>query len=115
MSACEAAAAFAAFSLVMMAVNHSKLLRQLKELEGQLIGQAEAVRGDITLIESELRLRLVPQFDGLTALFNRLREGVSELSAAEAQVGRGKAQAEAFHLACAVREAHYLLEMKAGN
>ena len=111
----QAAAAFAAFSLVMMAVNHSKLLRQLKELEGQLIGQAEAVRGDITLIESELRLRLVPQFDGLTALFNRLREGVSELSAAEAQVGRGKAQAEAFHLACAVREAHYLLEMKAGN
>ena len=111
----QAAAAFAVFSLVMMGVNHSKLMRQLKELEGQIVGQAEAVRGDITLIESELRLRLIPQFDGLSALLQRLREGVSQLSEAEAKVGRGNAKAEAFHLACAVREAHYLLEMKAGN
>jgi len=111
----QAAAAFAVFSLVMMGVNHSKLMRQLKELEGQLVGQAEAVRGDITLIESELRLRLIPQFDGLATLLQRLREGVSQLSEAEAEVGRGNAKAEAFYLACAVREAHYLLEMKAGN
>ncbi|OXE36093.1 MAG: hypothetical protein CGW95_09780 [Phenylobacterium zucineum] len=111
----QVAAAFAAGSLVMMAVNHSKLMRQLKELEGQLIEQSEAVRGDIRLIESELRLRLIPQFDGLTALLDRLRKGVLELSAAEATVGRGNAKPEAFNLACAVREANYLLEMKAGN
>lgn len=111
----QMAAAFAAGSLVMMAMNHSKLMRQLKELEGKLVKQGEAVRGDITLIESELRLRLIPQFDGLAALLNRLRKGVADLSAAEAQVGRGNAKPEAFHLACAVREAHYLLEMKAGN
>ena len=111
----QAAAAFAVFSLVMMGVNHSKLLRQLKELEGQLIGQAEAVRGDITLIESELRLRLIPQFDGLAALLVRLQNGLADLHAAEVVVGHGNAKAEAFHLACAVREAQYLLEMKAGN
>lgn len=111
----QMAAAFAAGSLVMMAVNHSKLMRQLKELEGKLVEQGEAVRGDITLIESELQLRLIPQFDGLAALLNRLRKGVADLSAAEAQVGRGNAKPEAFHLACAVREAKYLLEMKAGN
>lgn len=111
----QAAAAFAAASLVMMAVNHSKLMRQLKELEGQLVEQAEAVRGDITLIESELCLRMVPQFDGLAALFNRLNDGLAKLCASERLVGIGKAKAEAFHLACAVREAHYLLEMKAGN
>ncbi len=111
----QVAVSMVALSLVMMAVNHSKLMRQLKELEGQLLEQAEAVRGDITLIESELRLRLIPQFAGLAALHQRLREGVSELDAAEVQVGRGNAKAEAFHLACAMREAHYLLEMKAGN
>jgi hypothetical protein len=111
----QVAAGAAVLSLIMMAANHSKLMRQLKELEGQLVEQAEAVRGDIRLIESELRLRLIPQFDGLAALLNRLRKGVAELSAAEAQVGRGNAKPEAFHLACAVREANYLLEMKAGN
>lgn len=105
----------AVLSLIMMGVNHSKLMRHLKELEGQLVGQAEAVRGDITLIESELRLRLIPQFDGLAGLLNRIKDGIAELNAAEAQVGRGNAKAEAFHLACAVREANYLLEMKAGN
>ena len=111
----QAAAGFAAFSLIMMGVNHSKLMRQLKELEGQLVGQAEAVRGDITLIESELRLRLIPQFDGLAALLVRLQNGLADLHAAEVVVGHGNAKAEAFHLACAVREAQYLLEMKAGN
>jgi hypothetical protein len=111
----QVAAGAAVLSLIMMAVNHSKLMRQLKGLEGQLVGQAEAVRGDITLIESELRLRLIPQFDGLAALLGRLQDGLANLGAAEALVGHGNAKAEAFHLACAVREANYLLEMKAGN
>lgn len=111
----QVAAGAAVMSLIMMAVNHSKLMRQLKELEGQLVGQAEAVRGDITLIESELRLRLIPQFDGLAVLLGRLQDGLANLGAAEALVGHGNAKAEAFHLACAAREAKYLLEMKAGN
>lgn len=111
----QAAAAFAAFSLVMVAVNHSKLMRQLKELEGKLVEQAAAVKGDLGLIESELRLRLVPQFDGLSGLFDRLENGRAALAAAEVTVGTGAANAEAFTLACAVREARYLLEMKAGN
>jgi hypothetical protein len=111
----QIAAGTAVLSLVMMVVNHSKLMRQLKELEGQLVEQAEAVRCDIRLIESELRLRLIPQFDGLAALLDRLRKGVVALRTAEAIVGVGNAKTEAFHLACALREAKYLLEMKAGN
>lgn len=111
----QAAIGFAVFSGVMMWVNHSKLMRQLKELEGKLVEQAAAIRGDIGLIENELRLRLIPQFDGLTDLFERLDDRRAELVTAETTKGVGGAKAEAMHLAFAVREARYLLEMKAGN
>jgi len=112
----QAAAAAVVFSGIMMAVNHQKLLRQLRDLEGQVKTQAEAVRGDVGLIKSELAHRMLPQLDGLMNLIRRLEVELIGLHDAENGDDTSEAaKAKAFELACSFREAQYLLEMKAGD
>ena len=111
----QVALAAVAFSAVIAAVNHSKILRQLKELEGQLKEQATAVRGDIQLIAGELSTRMIPQFEGLLALISRFDDEIKSLRDAEGETDSVAADAKAFQLACTMREAQYLLQMKAGN
>ncbi|MFT4075633.1 MAG: hypothetical protein QM647_08865 [Asticcacaulis sp.] len=109
----QVALAVAVFSGVMMLANHQRDLRHLKELEGQIAVQAEAVRGDIKFIDTELFQRMRPQFNRLVALMADLRDGLAGLRQVEADDGDGREAA--LYLARHYREASYLLQMKAGN
>jgi hypothetical protein len=111
----QIAAAAVVFSGIMMAVNHQKLLRQLKELEGQVKTQAEAVRGDIDMIDGIFRFRIRPQSGAMLSLIGTLEDQLQHLHAAEDHGDADQAKADAFLLACAFREAQHVLEMKAGD
>lgn len=111
----QIAAAAVVFSGIMMAVNHQKLLRQLKELEGQVKTQAEAVRGDIDMIDGIFRFRIRPQSAGMLSLIGTLEEHLQSLQVAEDGGDADRARADAFLLASAFREAKHVLEMKAGD
>ena len=111
----QIAAAAVVFSGIMMAVNHQKLLRQLKELEGQVKAQAEAVRGDIDMIDGIFRFRIRPQSAGMLSLIRTLEEHLQSLQVAEDGGDADRARADAFLLASTFREAKHVLEMKAGD
>ncbi len=108
------AAAAAAFALIMHFVNESKLLRQLKELEGQLLVDAQAARNDMSLVETLITTRLLPQIDGLTSAATILE---AELSAVQQSEARQEAAARehAVRLSMTVADGKQLLQTVAGN
>lgn len=110
------AAVVAAGAVVMHFVNQSKELRQLKEMEGVITSNAEAARGDFTLMRSLITTRLAPQTDRILAVMDDLHTCGTALRADEqATNATARAQITANRLARAVVEARHLLELTAGN
>lgn len=107
--------AMVAFSGIMLAVNRQRLLRHLKELEGQVKAQAEAVRGDVGLVGELFATRLRPQFAAMLSLIANMETQMEHLHEAETYQDNDQAQADAYLLACSLREAKQVLEMKAGD
>ncbi len=105
-----------AVAVVAHGVHNSRALRKLKELEGQLTEQAEAISGEIqtciTLVQTQMR----PQFQALADYAYLIEGCVSELRAAD-PTGAGVAMPPhaAFQLKIALLEARRLLETKAGD
>lgn len=108
------AAVAAAVSVVMLFINESKLLRQLKEMEGQLVVDASAARGDMTMVESVINTRLLPQLDGLIAATVVLENEVAGVREAEVD-GSPAARERALRLSFSVAEGKQLLETLAGD
>lgn len=106
----QAAVAAVAVSAVILAVQHQQLLRQLKELEGQMGELASQVAGDLSWIAAELREGLLPRINAMLNTLHRLEEGLARFDATP-----DLPRAEGFALAMAVREARYYVETKAGS
>ncbi|MDQ0462957.1 hypothetical protein QO010_000705 [Caulobacter ginsengisoli] len=109
------AAAVAAGALVMQAINHSKALRQLKEMEGTISLNAEAARGDFALMRNLLSTRLIPQMTRILAVLDALQSRSTALRVSERLATAGDPREAATRLAFTVVEARHLLELTAGN
>ena len=96
--------------------NRSKIFRQLKEMEGELSRQAAAVKGQLKLIRSLIETRLIPQFDGLTEVANRLEDQRTPLAVGDATMEEERrSQMNAFRLACSLMEGKQLLKTLGGD
>jgi len=71
------------FAGVMLAINHQKRLRQLKEIEGQVTAMATAIRGDIQMFIGMTEEEVVPQYDQALVLIDRLARLTTQLRDAE--------------------------------
>jgi hypothetical protein len=101
----------------------SRMLRRLKEVEGQLKVNAQTARGDLSIMSSLLTTRMIPQLEQMTVLIGRLEEGLLALPrTAEdrairdaGQIGDPTAKDRALQLAFAVIEGKKLVGMAAGD
>jgi|GEM_PF-6968799 len=105
------AAVIGAGAVVMHLVNKSRALRQLKEMEGTILLNAEAARGDFALMVNLIETRLTPQLDRILAIYDDLANGAAALRAAPDDQRRR----EATQLAMAVVEGRHLLNTLAGD
>jgi hypothetical protein len=106
----------AAIAVVAHGIHNSRSLRKLKDLEGQLAEQAEAVAGEIRTFTAIVEAQMRPQFVALadSAL---LIETYAELLRAAAAAGAGVSTPPraAFDLKIALLEAKHLLSTRAGD
>ncbi|MBP8231267.1 MAG: hypothetical protein KAY22_03090 [Rhizorhabdus sp.] len=110
----QAAVAAAAFTLIMTAINESKLLRQLKELEGDLTLRAQTAKSDMQWTDTLIRTRLLPQFDGLVQTIEALDQALADPSFADG-ASSDEARRQALQLAMLVTEGKQLLKQTAGS
>jgi hypothetical protein len=57
----------------------SRMLRRLKDVEGQLKVNAQTARGDLTIMSTLLTTRMIPQLEQMTSVIVRLEEALSAL------------------------------------
>jgi hypothetical protein len=107
-------AAVVAVQIIMHYVNQSKLMRQLKDFEGDVGRQSVAARADLDQMAILIQTRLMPQFDRIATVIAALQTGIGILRAAERR-GAPDQRATAFRLACAIVEARQLLATTAGD
>lgn len=92
--------------------SRSKALRQLKEMEGKLILNAQAATGDFAVFRTLLKTRIVPQLKAVLDVMDDLEAGIAAL---EADADASDARKQAHKLARALIESRQLLETMAGN
>ncbi|MEJ0027695.1 MAG: hypothetical protein WDN01_16850 [Rhizomicrobium sp.] len=109
-----AALAVSAGLLIHHAINQSKILRQLKEVEGKLKANATAAKGDFRMFQAVLKTRILPQFDGLLAIAAKLESELAALGRTN-DIAAPEQKDRAFRLACALLEGKQLLELTAGD
>lgn len=101
---------------VMTAINDSKLLRQLRDFEGEIATMAEAMRCDATQICASIETRLLPQFDWIVQVIDQINERHSALLIAEEKgADAALGPEEAMRLGFAVAEGKMLMSKKAGD
>ena len=110
----QAAAIFAAGVAIWHFINREKAFRLLKEMQGKLMANAEAAKGDFGMMRALIITRMVPQFDGLIETCEHLETGLGELREMEANGGTD-ARDRAFRLARSLIEGKRFLEMMAGD
>jgi len=103
-------------AMAMAAINDSKLLRQLKEMEGEIEAMAEAMQGDVREICVVIQTRLLPQFDWIVRLFGQIEQSLQTLGSVEAgATDDALTHEQVVRLGMAVAEGKMLLTTKAGN
>ncbi|MBS0473087.1 MAG: hypothetical protein JSR60_18600 [Proteobacteria bacterium] len=90
---------------------YSRLLRRLKDVEGQLKANAVAARGDFGMIASLLETRVGPQLRAMVDVIERLEQGTESLPSEPSDAARE----QALRLSLAVREGCKLVGTLAGN
>jgi hypothetical protein len=101
---------------VMTAINDSKLLRQLRDLEGEVATMGEAMQRDAKQICTAIETRLLPQFDWIVQVIDQIDEHHSAVLIAEekgAEIALGSEGA--LRLGFAVAEGKMLIAKKAGD
>jgi hypothetical protein len=98
--------------MVMHAIGHSRLLRQLKEMEGTVSANTVAARGDLSLMSTLLRGRVLPQLHRSVDLFSQIEKGRALL---QAQSGTRFAHDQAMELAYYAVEGRHLLQTMAAD
>ncbi len=112
----QAAAVAGASLLILNLVNRSKILRQLKDMEGTLGADAAAAKGDFAQFSTILTMRVLPQIDALLEIAGHLKVELEDLQQADITNSQTpEARAKAFRLACSLREGKMFLEMSAGD
>jgi hypothetical protein len=94
--------------------NRSKILRQLKEIEGKILENAAAARGDLDMFCQLIETRLIPQIGGLVEVVEKLETTKSDLGA-NPDKDSPEAREKALRLAFALLEGKRLLQMAGGN
>ncbi len=108
--------AMVAVAAVAHQIGKSKALRKLKDAEGELSLQAEAVSGDIAMFQTLLTTRMLPQFEALMTLAAAMEGHLSVLAVMPSNAASRNAPPEvAFLLTMTLREAKHYLDMTAGN
>ncbi len=94
--------------------NRSKILRQLKEIEGKILENAGAARGDLDMFYRLIETRVIPQMQGLIEVVEKLETAKSDLGM-NPDKDSPEAREKALRLAFAVLEGKRLLQMAGGN
>lgn len=92
----------------------SKILRELKDVEGQLIVDAEAARGDFAMVRSVLTTRIIPNFQRMLELITQLEAGLGELRG-HVNIDEPAVREKAMRLAFAMIEGRRLVATMAGD
>jgi len=100
--------------VVMHFTYKSRVLRRLKDTEGQLVVNAEAARGDIATIQTILTTRTIPQFDGMMVVIERLDSGLHDLLP-DAKMPVATQRDKALQLAFVMLEGKKLVATLAGD
>ncbi|HET7231854.1 MAG TPA: hypothetical protein VFJ16_17715 [Longimicrobium sp.] len=92
----------------------SKILRELKDAEGQLVVDAEAARGDFAMVDSVLATRIIPNFQRMLELITQLEAEFGELRG-DVNIDEPEVREKAMRLAFAVIEGRRLVTTMAGD
>lgn len=112
----QVALASIAVGLVAHQIQTRRALRKLKELEGEVLTQAQTATGDIALFQNLMTTRVVPQFETLLALSETMERQLAELAEEDPeQTQLERPPSVAFALATAMLEAKHVLGMTAGD
>jgi hypothetical protein len=110
-------AAVAAVGIAVAAhfIYKSRNLRKLKDVEGQLVINAKAVRGDCAMVNSVFTTRLLPQFDAMMDVTSRLEQGLAELQAGSINTDDKTQRDKALEMAFALVQGRKLVSTAGGN
>ena len=110
-------AAVAAVGIAVAAhfIYKSRNLRKLKDVEGQLVINAKAVRGDCAMVNSVFTTRLLPQFDAMMDVTSRLEQGLAELQAGSIDTDDKTQRDKALQMAFALVQGKKLVATAGGN
>jgi hypothetical protein len=111
----QAAAAVTATMVVVHFINRSKMRRQLREMQWKLFRTATTIKEDFRLMRNLLTTRVIPQYDGLVLVIDRLDKEFSDFQEQGVAPDQPGARDRAFRLACALIDAKRYLEMEGGN
>lgn len=101
---------------VMTAINDSKLLRQLRDLEGEIATMGEAMRRDANQICTSIETRLLPQYDWIVQIIDQINDRHAAVLIAEEKGGdTSLGPEEALRLGFSVAEGKMLLSKTAGD
>ena len=108
----------AAFVLVGMGIwelaNRGRILRQLKGIEGKILENAAAARGDLDMFCQLIETRLIPQIGGIVQVVEKLETAKSDLGA-NPDTDNPEARERALRLAFALLEGKRFLQTAGGN
>ena len=90
-------------------------MRKLKDVEGQLVVNAKAVRGDCAMVNSVFTTRLLPQFDAMMDVTSRLEQGLTELQAGSIDTDDKTQRDKALQMAFALVQGKKLVSTAGGN
>lgn len=110
-----AAVAMVGVSIAAHFIYKSRTLRRLKDAEGQLTVNAQAVCGDRDMVNSVLVTRLLPQFDGMIDVISRLEDGMADLQPDTVDASSTAQRDKATKMAFALIEGRKLVATAGGN
>jgi hypothetical protein len=109
----QAALAMTAAATVLVFIQHSKRMRQLKETEGQIVAMAAEMRGDASRFRALIETRLLPQYDWALSVLDQLARYTGNGAAVKSP--NQPMDESALRFGFAVAEGKMVVERKAGN